>query len=163
MRRIGGFLLVAFGVGLMIAQGVEASERNADSFDALVKALSARYAVQPKTVPMMWMVNLCTRGMTHGAVRGMRVVQLDGAGEIEDRAGFEEIVGSKLGEDWSRTIRQWEAGGDESLIYMRAENQRMELIVVNLEHGELELVKMSMNPQQLAKWIDEKEKRVMVQ
>jgi hypothetical protein len=158
MRRLGGFLLVALGVALLIAQGVHASEANTDSFDSLVSSLSTRYAVQPKSVPMMWMVSLCARGMTHGGVRGMRVVQLDSSHEMQDRTGFEETVSSKLGEDWSRAIRQWEASGDESLIYMRAEDKRMELIIVSLNHKELDLVRMSMNPEQFAKWIREKDK-----
>jgi hypothetical protein len=163
MRRLGGLLLVALGVALMIAQGVRASDRNTDSFDALVKSLSARYAVQPKSVPMMWMVSLCARGFTHGGVRGMRVVQLDSSDAMQDRAGFEEMVGAKLGEDWSRTVRQWEASGEESLVYMRAEDKRMDLIVVSLNHGELDLVRMTMNPEQLAKWTREKDKTAMLQ
>jgi hypothetical protein len=158
MRRLGGFLLVALGVALLIAQGVHASETNSNSFDALVRSLSTRYAVQQKSVPMMWMVSLCARGMTHGGVRGMRVVQLDSSHEMQDRAEFEETVSSKLGEDWSRAIRQREASGDESLIYMRAEDKRMELIIVSLNHKELDLVRMTMNPEQFAKWIREKDK-----
>jgi hypothetical protein len=158
MRRLGGFLLVALGVALMIAQGVQASERSTDSFDALVKALSARYAVQPKAVPMMWMASLCARGFTHGGVHGLKVVQLDSSADMGDHAAFEETVSSKLGEDWSRMVRQWEASGEESLVYVRADNQRMELIVVSFDHGELDLVRMTMNPEQLAKWTREKEK-----
>jgi hypothetical protein len=148
MRRLGGFLLVTLGVALMIAQGVQASDRSTDSFDALVRSLSARYAVQPKSVPMMWMVSLCARGFTHGGVRGMRVIQL---------------VSAKLGEDWSRTVRQLEVSGEESLVYMRAKDKRMELIVVDLNHGELDLVRMTMNPEQLAKWTREKDKSAMIQ
>jgi hypothetical protein len=163
MRRLGGFLLVALGVVLMIAQGVQASERSTDSFDVLVKALSTRYSVQPKSAPLMWMASLCARGFTHGGVRGLRVVQLDGSAEMPDRAGFEEMVSAKLGGDWSRAVKQWEASGEESLVYMRAEDQRMELIVVNLNHGELALVRMTMNPDQLAKWTKEKNKGAMFQ
>jgi len=37
MRRVSGLLLVALGVALLVAQGVRASERNTDGFDALVK------------------------------------------------------------------------------------------------------------------------------
>jgi hypothetical protein len=33
----------------------------------------------------------------------------------------------------------------------------VEMIVVNLEHGELNLVKMTMNPNQFAQWVREKE------
>ena len=163
MRRLGGLLLVALGVALMIAQRVQASDRSTDSFDALVKSLSTRYVVQPKSVPMMWMVSLCARGFTHGGVRGMRVVQLDSSREMRDRPAFEEMVSAKLGENWSRTVRQLEASGEESLVYMRAEDKRMDLIVISLNHGELDLVRMTMNPEQLAKWTREKDKTAMLQ
>lgn len=152
MRRTGGGLLVVVGVALIVVQSVYASDRSGDSFDALVKGLSARYAVQPKSIPLMWMVNLCARGVTHGGVRGMRVIEFEDSPKIEDAAGFEELVSSKLGEDWSRVVREWEASGNQSLIYVRAQNKGIEMIVVDLEHGELDLVKMTMNPEQFAKW-----------
>jgi hypothetical protein len=160
MRRVGGFLLVALGVALMIAQGVYASERGGDSFDALVKGLSARYSVQPKTAPLMWMVSLCARGVTHGGVRGMRVVEFEDSPKIEDALGFEELVSSKLGEDWSRVVREWEASGNQSLIYVRAQGKGIEMIVVDLDRGELDLVKMTMNPEEFAKWTKDKGKGV---
>jgi hypothetical protein len=35
---------------------------------------------------------------------------------------------------------------------MCGENNRIDMIVVDLNHGELNLVKMSMDPDQLARW-----------
>jgi hypothetical protein len=157
MRRLGGFLLIAFGVAVMIAQGVHASERNSDSFDGLVKALSARYEVHPKSIPLMWMVSLCAKGYTHGGVRGLKVIQFEDVESIDDHIEFETMVEAKLGEDWSRAVREWEEKGEESLVYVRTGDGRVEMIVVNLEHRELNMVKMTMNPDQFAKWVREKE------
>jgi hypothetical protein len=157
MRRLGGFLLIAFGVAVMIAQSVHASARGSDSFDGLVKALSARYDVRPKSIPLMWMVSLCAKGYTHGGVRGLKVVQFEGADSLDDHIAFETLVEAKLGEDWSRAVRDWEEKGDESLVYVRTGDGWVEMIVVNLEHGELNLVKMTMNPNQFAQWVREKE------
>lgn len=151
MRRVSGLLLVALGVALLVAQGVWASERNTDGFDALVKGLSTHYAVHPKTIPMMWMVSLGARGFTHGGVRGLRVAEFENFAANDD-AGFDETVRSSLGEDWSRMVRDWEEDGDESLVYVRAENNRVDIIVVDLGRGGLNLVKMTMDPDQLAKW-----------
>ncbi len=152
MRRVSGLLLVALGVALLVAQGVWASERNTDGFDALVKGLSARYAVHPKTIPMMWMVSLCARGATRGGVRGLRVAEFENFGGNGDAAGFDETVRSSLGEDWSRMVRDWKEDGDESLVYVRAGNNRVDMIVVDLGRGGLDLVRMTMDPDQLAKW-----------
>jgi len=152
MRRVSGLLLIALGVALLVAQGVRASERNTDGFDALVKGLSAHYAVHPKTIPMMWMVSLGARGVTHGGVRGLRVAEFENFAANDDTAGFDETVRSSLGEDWSRMVRDWKEDGDESLVYVRAENNRVDMIVVDLDRGGLNLVKMTMDPDQLAKW-----------
>jgi hypothetical protein len=151
MRRVSGLLLVALGVALLVAQGVWASERNRDGFDALVKGLSAHYAVHPKTIPMMWMVSLGARGVTHGGVRGLRVAEFENFAGNGD-AGFDETVQSSLGEDWSRMVRDWKEDGDESLVYVRAENNRVDMIVVDLSHSGLDLVRMTMDPDQLARW-----------
>jgi hypothetical protein len=151
MRRVSGLLLIALGVALLVAQGVRASERNTDGFDALVRGLSTHYAVQPKTIPMMWMVSLGARGFTHGGVRGLRVVEFENF-ENDDATRFDETVRASLGVDWSRMVRDWNEDGDESLVYVRTENSRVDMIVVDLNRGGLNLVKMTMNPDQLAKW-----------
>jgi hypothetical protein len=162
MRRLGGALLVVVGVVLLVVQGVQAAERGSDGFDALVNGLSAHYSVQPKTIPLMWMVSLCARGATHGGVRGMRVVEFENFGP-DDSGGFDKAVRSSLGEDWSQMVREWKRDGNESLVYVREENSRIEMIVVDLDHGRLNLVKMSMNPDELAKWTKDRGMRMGVQ
>jgi hypothetical protein len=162
MRRLGGPLLVAFGVVLLVVQGVQASERGGDSFDALVNGLSAHYSVQPKTIPLMWMVSLCARGAAHGGVRGMRVVEFENFGP-DDSGGFDRTVRASLGEDWSQMVREWKRDNGESLVYVRAENSRIDMIVVDLDHGGLNLVKMSMNPDELARWTKYRGVRMGVQ
>ena len=155
MRRLAGFLLVAVGVALLVVTNVEASGGGPQRFDAMVNALSARYAVQPKKIPLMWMVSLCARGATHGGVRGMRVVQFEHFAKIDDHDEFDAIVQSKLGDDWQPTVRERDSNGNESLVYTREAGRLMEFVVVDLDHGELNAVRMEMNPEQLAKWVDQ--------
>ena len=156
MRRTGGFLLVVIGVVLLVVQGVDASERSGDSFDALVKGLSAHYSMQPKSIPMMWVVSLCAHGATHGGVKGMKVIEFESFTGASDAAEFDAAVRSNLGEDWSEMVREWQRDGNESLVYVRAQNKQIDLIVVDLDRGGLNLVKMTMNPEQFAKWTKDK-------
>lgn len=156
MRRLGGFLLVAVGVALLVVTNVEAAGGGSGRFDAMVKALSARYAAQPTKIPMMWMVSLCARGATHGGVRGMKIAQFDHFGKVADRDEFDAIVQSKLGEGWQPTVRERESDGKESLVYTREDGRLMEFVVIDLEDGELSAVRMEMNPEQLAKWVNER-------
>lgn len=159
MRRLGAYLLVAFGVALMIVQGVEASG-GGDRFDSLANALSEQYSAKATKIPLMWAVSLCARAVTHNGVRGMRVVEFDRFGPVEDRAAFEEMVRSKLGEEWSEAVRVREANGEETLIYMNVKKELADMVVVNLDHRELNLVRMKMNPEQLARWMKERERPV---
>lgn len=155
MRRLGGFLLVAVGVALLVVTNVEASGGGSERFDSMVRALSARYAVQPTKIPMMWMVSLCARGATHGGVRGMKVVQFEHFADVADHDEFDAIVQSKLGDGWPPTVRERDSDGKESLVYTREDGRLMEFVVVDLDHGELNAVRMEMNPEQLAKWVDQ--------
>ena len=163
MRRMGGILLVAIGIVLLVAQGVDASERGGDSFDALVKGLSAHYSVRPKSIPMMWVVSLCARGATHGGVKGMKVIEFESFTGTGDAREFDEAVRSNLGEDWSEMVREWQRNGNESLVYVRAQNKQIDMIVVDLDRGGLNLVKMTMNPDQLAQWSRDRGMRLGVQ
>lgn len=157
MRRIVGFMLVAVGVALLVVTNVEASGRNGSDFDALVNALGEHYGVQPKKIPLMWAVSLCARGVTRGGVRGMRIAQFDHFGPVDDRDEFDQIVQSELGDDWMPTVRERESNGNESLIYTRADGRLTEFVVIDLEHGELDAVRMEMNPEQLARWVNQHE------
>jgi hypothetical protein len=80
------------------------------------------------------------------------VAEFENFAANDDAAGFDETVRSSLGGDWSRMVRDWKEDGDESLVYVRAENNRIDMIVIDLDHRELDLVRMTMNPDQLARW-----------
>jgi hypothetical protein len=149
-------LVVAAGVALMIVQSVQASGKRVDSFDALANALSKRYSVKATKIPLMWMVSVCARGATRGGVRGMRVVEFDHFGAVKDGAAFEDMVRSRLGDGWSQAVREQGANGEESLVYARAHGRLTELVVVDLDREELDLIRMEMDPSQLARWASQR-------
>ncbi len=148
---------MAVGVALLVVTNVEASNGGSERFDAMVRALSTRYAVQPTKIPLMWMVSLCARGATHGGVRGMKIAQFEHFGPVADRDEFDAIVQSKLGGSWTPTVRERESDGKESLVYTREDGRLTEFVVIDLDHDELNAVRMEMNPEQLAKWVNERE------
>lgn len=156
MRRLAGFLLVAVGVALLVVANVQASGRNAADFDAMVKALGEHYGAQATKVPLMWAVSLCARGATRGGVRGMRIAQFDHFGPVDDGDEFDAIVESKLGDGWTPTVRERESNGNESLVYTREDGRLTEFVIIDLDHGELNAVRMEMNPEQLARWVNER-------
>jgi len=62
------------------------------------------------------------------------------------------LVEQRAGGGWSRMIRETSRSGEEqTLIYIRPEGKQVGMLVVDLEHRELNVVEISVNPDQLLK------------
>jgi hypothetical protein len=168
--RTDGFLLIFGGLAiwlvLWLAPAVGASSRNSEAmaradFDGLVHRIAERYGMHGKPVPMMWLANACANSFTHGGVRGMKVVEFEDAGKIADAEhggpGFGELVKERLGERWSPVVREHASGGEDSYVYTQndEDGRHTRLIVLDLDHSELNAVRVSLDPDQLAKWMKE--------
>ncbi|HWZ52017.1 MAG TPA: hypothetical protein VNW54_11205 [Granulicella sp.] len=180
---------VALAVVLLLAPPVSASSQDPEAtarrdFDGLVRAVGEHYHVHAKTVPMMGLVSLCAKVMTQGGVDGMRVAQFEDAAEIarRDRAdveaqGFAGLVRTRLGDGWTQVIREHQESGAESLVYVQdlvrdggsrrssqaasfgGSARRMRLIALDLDGSELNMVSLSLGPEELASWVNEREQR----
>ncbi len=171
-RSLEGWVLILGGLGLglvlWLAPGASASSRDGQSlanrdFDSLVEAISGRYQMRAKTVPMMWLANICASRFTHGGVRGMKVVEFEDGGRIAKNgatpAEFGDLVKSELGERWSPVVREHDRTGEDSYVYVQnaADGDLARLIVVDLDGSELDLVRISLKPDQLARWLNEQD------
>lgn len=156
MRRMG-WMTTAMLVCLCCVGVAAAANGKGDGFDRLVGALNERYHVHGKGVPMMWAVSLAARGFTHGGVRGMRVVQYEQFPEGVDRAEMEGMVREHLGAAWSPMVRS-RSDAETSLVYMQPDGASTRMVVVNLEGRELNVVRMEMNPEALARWEKERDR-----
>jgi hypothetical protein len=169
-KPLDGWLLIlgglCIGLVLWLAPGVSASSRDGESlakhdFDSLVHAISDRYQMHPKPVPMMWVANVCASRITHGGVRGMRVIEFEDAGRIaKDSAApaeFGNLIKTQLGEHWSPMVREHDKTGGGSYTYIQNDDDSSytRLIVVDLDGSELDVVGISLKPDQLAKWMND--------
>ncbi|MBB5058574.1 hypothetical protein HDF16_003288 [Granulicella aggregans] len=161
---------VTFAVVLMLVPNAGASAHDSDAlarrdFDGLVRSIADRYQIHGRSVPMMWVANLFARSVTKGGVQGMKVVEFEDVpkwGE-SDRAGLGDLVKERLSRRWSPMVRQHEADGGDSFIYIQGavDGKHTRMIVVDLDGGEasreLDMVSMTLNPEQLAKWMKEED------
>lgn len=168
-RALDGWLLIAGGLGiglvLWLTPLAGASSRNDEArarhdFDSLVHAVSERYQVHGKSVPMMWLANICASRFTHGGVHGIKVVEFEDASRITetttDPAGFGNLIKVQLGDRWSPMVRDHQKNEDSFVYVQNADDAKFtRLIVVDLDKNELDMVSVSLNPDQLAKWMDE--------
>jgi hypothetical protein len=172
---------VTFAVVLMLVPDAGASAHDADAlarrdFDGLVRSIADRYNIHAKSVPMMWLVNICARSATKGGVHGMKVVEFEDVPKWDDRerAGLGDLVRERLSKRWSPMVREHEANGEDSFVYVQgdADGKHTRMIVVDVDGGEasraLDMVSLTLNPEQLAKWVkeqdakDEKDRRTHV-
>lgn len=151
MRRMGAVTtaMIVCLCCLGLASSVEAA---GDGFDGIARQMEARYHVHGKRIPMMWAVSLAARGFTHGGVRGLRVVEYEGVREQIDRSGLDQMVRTELGSGWSPMVRA-RSETETSLVYVQAlPDKRMRMVVVSLEGTELNLVRMEVSSEALARW-----------
>ena len=135
-----------------------AGERSG-SFDAVRSALDRQLHVRGKGVPMMWAVSLVARGFSHNGVRGLRVVTYEGlpAQAAVDRAALERTVRERLGREWSPMVRD-RSEGETSLVYVQPagrDGKLMRMIMVDLDGQEVDLVRMELSPDAIARWESE--------
>lgn len=161
---------VTFAVVLMLVPNAGASAHDADAlarrdFDGLVRSIADRYQIHGKAIPMMWVANLFARSVTKDGVHGMKVVEFEDVSKLDDeqRAGLGDLVKDRLSKRWSPMVRQHDASGEDSFVYVQddADGRHTRMIVVDIDGGEtsreLAMVSLTLNPEQLAKWVKEQE------
>jgi hypothetical protein len=123
-------------------------------FDAVVNGIEIRYHAHATKIPFMGLISGIAGHYTHGGVRNMHVAEFENLTEPVDGAELTALVEQRAGDGWQRMVRETSREGHEqSLIYARPEGDHMGMLVVDLDGKELDVVQLSMNPDQLAKEI----------
>jgi len=125
-------------------------------FDSIVHDIEHRYHAHPTRIPFMGVISGIAGIATHGGVHNLHIATFEnfkGDGDKQvDGAELLALVENHSGGGWSRMIRETSRNGDEqTLIYTRPEGKHIGMLVVDLEPHELDLVELSMNPDQLMK------------
>jgi len=127
-------------------------------FDAIVSTIELRYHAHATKIPFMGLVSGIAGIATHGGVRGLHVAEFehfraDDAGEF-DGTEFNDLVERHVGPEWQRMIRETSHERDgqrdeQTLIYVRPDGKNVAMLVVDLDKNDLNVVQLSMNPDQL--------------
>ena len=151
MKRYMLLLLATFA--LMPAIGCAANH----DFDAVVSSVEHRYSVHAQRVPMMGFVSFCARVATAGGVKGMKVAEFDHVTSISDTNELALLVGDTLGSQWQHFVTDRHGNGSLSVIFVQPNGQAMRMLIADYDHGELDLVRMELNGEQLAHWMNDPE------
>ncbi len=119
-------------------------------FDGVVSSIEARYHAHATRIPFLGLISLVSRKATHEGVGGIHVADFENFSADVDGAELDALVEEKLGAGWERVIRETHrGGGEQTLIFMRPEGERMGLFVVDKERDELDVVQVSVDPDHL--------------
>jgi hypothetical protein len=151
-------VLIPLGIVAVMTPAIMlAAGGSGQGFDAVVGSIESRYHAHATKIPFMGLVSGIAGIATHGGVRGLHVAEFENFhdftradGEGVDGAEFNALVEKHVGPGWQRMIRETSRnGGEQSLIYIRPEGNHLGMLVVDLSGHDLDVVQMSMNPDQL--------------
>lgn len=148
--------LLAAGLALAIAGTVAMHPLlgSGNSFDAIVSAVEGQYHQQPQHIPMLWLADAMAGAYTGGGVRHMKLAEFDNFSGPASTEELDRLIAGRLDSQWQRMVLERGSDGDISLIYVRPEHGSMRMLVANYDHHELDIVRMDLNGERLASFLD---------
>ncbi len=149
MRR---FVFLAVCVAALAVPVVVLAGGGAMGFDGVVDAIESEYHVDATRIPLMSLVSFVANRASHGAASNLHIAEFDNFSAAIDGDELTKVVEAKLGPEWQRVVRETSRkGSEQSLIFMRPEGNRMGLFIVDKDGSELDVVQVSVDPDQLDK------------
>lgn len=152
MRRLW---LIPIGLlVLLVPAAVLAGSGGEGGFDGVVRLIESRYGARATRIPFLGLISLIARKSTHEGVSNLHVAEFDDFHATVDGDELNRMVLEKIGPGWERIVRETGRDGEQTLIFMRPEGQRMGLFVVDAEEHEMDVVEVSVDPKYLSESVD---------
>ncbi len=152
MKRLVFVLICVVALAVPVAVLAGGGE---GGFDGIVRTLEVRYHVKAMRIPFMGMLSFVARRATHQGVSNLHVAEFDDFSAQMDGEDLNRMVEEKLGTGWERVVRETSRrGGEQTLIYMHSEGDRMGLFVLDADGHELDVVQVSVDPAHLNEKLD---------
>jgi hypothetical protein len=157
-RKSGWWTVALIPVGLaavmtpaiLLAAGGHGDWSGGHGFDAVVHGIESRYGVHATRIPFMGLISGIAGISTHGGVHNLHVAEFENFPGPVDGDELNDLVANRVGEGWMRMIRETSrGGGDQTLIYIRPEGDRIGMLVVERDEHEMNVVQISVNPDKL--------------
>ncbi|SRR6266568_3241317 len=144
------FLLIPICFMALAVPVVVLAGGGASGFDGIVNSLETRYQVHATRIPFMGIISLISNKATHHGVSGIHVAEFENFHGDVDGEELNSMVARKLGSGWERVIRETSRnGGEQTLIFMHPEGNRMGLFVLDVDGHEMDVVQVSVDPDHL--------------
>ena len=147
-RFIWTIPLLAFIV--LVPTAVVLAGNGEGGFDGVVDSIESQYHAHATRIPFMGLISLVAGAATHDGVRGLHVAEFDHFDAAVDGEQLKQMVDKKLGAGWELMVRETHRdGGEQTLIYCHPEGRHMGLFIIDHDHGELDVVQVSVDPDHL--------------
>jgi hypothetical protein len=147
MRRL--WLVLVVFVALLVPAAVLAGSGEG-GFDGVVHSIESRYHAHATRLPFLGLISLVSRKATHDGVGGLHVAEFESFSEKVDGDELNQLVEEQLGAGWERIIRETSRkGAEQTLIFVHPEGERMGMFVLDLNGHEMDVVQVSVDPDQL--------------
>ena len=162
MRKL--ILIPVCFVALLVPVVVLASGGDS-GFDGVVGGLESRYHAHATRIPFIAFVSFMARRATHEGVSNLHVAEFEHFSGPVDGEELNSLVTEKLGAGWERMIRETHRdsgesvppaagpgplGVEQTLIFTRPEGDRMGMFIVDLDHDDMNVVQLSVDPAHLS-------------
>ena len=143
-------LLLTGLVAVMTPAIVLAAGGSGTGFNAVVNEIQSRYHGHVNRIPFLSLISGIAGISTHGGVRGLHLAEIENLQGPVDGDELNALVEQRVGQGWQRMIRETgKGGGDQTLIYIRPDGDRMTMLVVDLSGHEIDVVQVSVDPSHL--------------
>jgi hypothetical protein len=144
----GLWLVSLFVLALLVPVVVLAHGQG--GFDGVVGSIESKYHAHATKIPFAGLVSFISRKATDEGVSNLHVATFENFSGPVDGDELNRIVEDKLGQGWERIIRETSKKGiEQTIIFLRPEEERMGLFVVDYDGHELDVVQVSVNPDHL--------------
>ena len=144
------WMIPLFAFLIMVPSAVVLAGNGAGGFDGVVDSIESQYHAHATRIPFMSLISLVAGTATHDGVRSLHVAEFEHFDAFVDSNDLKQMVERKLGSGWELMVRETHRnGGEQTLIYCHPEGKHMGLFIIDHDHGELDVVQVSVDPDHL--------------
>jgi len=135
---------------------------HASDLDKVVHAIERDFGVRHQHIPMLGFAMFVGRAASGFQMPGAKLaIFADQRLAQRSPEELQNSVKDALGPDWSPLVKSTlNHGNEQNLIFVRPDNQKLQMMIATIERGEVSLVEVKVSESQMEKWINDEDNRV---
>jgi hypothetical protein len=139
---------------MLFALAVHAGDRE---FDYIVRSMEAEFGQKRMFIPFLGVANFFVKTIRPAGARDLKLAVFEGVARYRHPSDerLDQILTLQSGQGWARFVRVQSKRNPERVnIYARRVNKDWELFVTSVERNEAVFIRVRVNPDGLARWVE---------